>query len=100
MVLLFLIRLVLSNVRAVADQLEGNEEEHSKYRKMVVDYIEVIFFFESRISTVDELYRYFAFLCTSFIILSNRKVISMDRKSTYDILVSIMIYLSLVCLSK
>lgn len=26
--------------RAVADQLEGNEEEHSKYRKMVVDYIE------------------------------------------------------------
>lgn len=26
--------------RAVADQLEGNEEEHPKYRKMVVDYIE------------------------------------------------------------
>eukprot|EP00250_Pteridium_aquilinum_P007662 c17334_g1_i3 orf=599-1660(-) len=26
--------------RAVADQLEGNEEEHLKYRKMVVDYIQ------------------------------------------------------------
>ncbi|KAL3676072.1 hypothetical protein R1sor_026020 [Riccia sorocarpa] len=26
--------------RAVADQLEGNEEEHAKYRRMVVDYLE------------------------------------------------------------
>ncbi|KAG6546372.1 hypothetical protein Mapa_012413 [Marchantia paleacea] len=26
--------------RAVADQLDGNEEEHSKYRRMVVDFLE------------------------------------------------------------
>jgi hypothetical protein len=31
----------LDDLRAVADQLEGNEEEHLKYRKMVVDFIEV-----------------------------------------------------------
>lgn len=27
--------------RALADQLEGNEEEHDKYRRMVVQYIMV-----------------------------------------------------------
>lgn len=27
--------------RAVAEQLEGNEEQHSKYRQMVVDYLQV-----------------------------------------------------------
>jgi hypothetical protein len=27
--------------RAVAEQLEGDEEEHAKYRKMVVDYLQV-----------------------------------------------------------
>ena len=27
--------------RAVADQLEGDEEQHAKYRQLVVDYLEV-----------------------------------------------------------
>lgn len=27
--------------RSLADQLEGNEEEHAKYRSMVVQYIRV-----------------------------------------------------------
>ncbi|XP_021752276.1 OTU domain-containing protein 3-like isoform X2 [Chenopodium quinoa] len=32
--------IVSSACRALADQLEGNEEEHEKYRRMVVQYIE------------------------------------------------------------
>lgn len=28
--------------RAVAEQLEGDEEQHSKYRQMVVDYLQVL----------------------------------------------------------
>ena len=27
--------------RAVADQLEGDEEQHAKYRQLVVEYLEV-----------------------------------------------------------
>ena len=33
--------LLLLICRALADQLEGNEEEHKKYRGMVVEYIMV-----------------------------------------------------------
>jgi len=27
----------------VADQLDGDEDQHSKYRQMVLDYIEVLY---------------------------------------------------------
>lgn len=38
-VLSFFVMLIF---RALADQLEGNEEEHMKYRCMVVQYILVL----------------------------------------------------------
>lgn len=36
--------VTLSTSRAVAEQLEGDEEQHAKYRQLVVDYLQVRLF--------------------------------------------------------